>query len=528
MGNFARLACLALILLLLRLPVVSAAGPGASVPPTGPLVYHAYLLSGFFEYFPITAFANSTVVQYSTVSDTGVSTALMTAAQLSAFNSSSGVVSDSIAYKNGSMTSNAVGVGPGAYAVVVYAYGSPANLTVSISAFPNNPFAFGPLRSPEPSGIASFGLTNESGVDNPYSVASTDVIGLAAIDSLEALNSSADSVGVHPTGATLQLNSMLVVEAAAGNQVYWCQNTPDFVTSASQVSFADNVWNASLGGVLTNSSISSEGGLGTVSAFQENGTTLYFYATQGQNSTYSLPLGIALLINASVERGRGVLVQFGASVAGGALGTSRTEWFDNVTIGDPTATAAYFLTNGNYSTPQGMFYDTELVFGGEGNGEETYFPNMTASLGLYYANGTTPLLSTFPSYFSFGLDTKETADNLAMTYLGNGTSRVTTGAPNYVYLGSASGTTTAAAAEASLGFPSPTVTPTSTSTSVTSPSASTTTTQSATSSIPASGVPEFPLQAVAVGLVAVLTLTAYLTVRRRAIRKPPRVPAWAR
>ena len=479
----------------------------AAAPPTGPVVHPVYLSPGYYEYFPVDAFANDTLVGYSIVSNASVSTAFMTAVQFQDFNSSNGPVSNAIAYHNGTSVENTVKVNPGSYAVLVYAYGGTANVTLSVSIYPNNPLAYGQVLAPEPSGIASYGLTNKSGTDQPYAIASTDVIGLASISSLQALNSSASSVGANPSGATLQLNSMLVVdEEGSGSHVYWCQNAPDFVTAKSQISLSDNVWNASASGFLSNDSITSQGGGGYVSTYDENGSVQYYYAYDVSNSTYTLPLGLTLFMNATAEPGTGVLVQFGAQTTENLNGFgARTNWFDNVTVHDPGATDAYFATDGNYSTPIGTFYDTEFVFGGEGNGEATNFTNLAASLGLYYANGTSSTLSVFPSYFSFGQDTAESADNLRVTYLGNGEAGVSVGIPNYDYLGAASGNYSLLSVQTSLGFPGLT--------NYTSTTTASTTTESVVNT--PSGIPEFPYQVVAVTALVAVMVVAYLGVRGR-------------
>ena len=501
------------MLLLPLLLQVPAATMRSSAPPTGAVVYPVQLASGYYEYFAVDAFANSTLVQYSMRSNASVTAAFMTAGQFHDFNDSNGPVSNSIAYHNGTSADEILRVGPGSYTVLVYAYGGAANLTLSLAVFPNNPLGYGPVSAPEPSGIVSFGLANSSGVDSPYAVASTAVVGFASIASMTALNSSASSVSVNPSGVTLQLNSMLVVdEGSSGSQVYWCQNTPDFVTAASQVALSDNVWNASTSGILSNATITSQGGGGYVSKLEQNGTDQYFYAVVVANSTYTLPLGVVLLMNATAEPGTGVAVQFGARMTADVLGTPSTDWFDNVTIHDPSVTSAYFLTDGNYSTPIGTFYDTELVFGGEGNGEATTFTGMAASLGLYHSNGTATEMSAFPSYFSFGRDTQEAAYNLKMSYLGNGEAAVSTGAPNYDYLGQASGTYSMASVEASLGFPGLV---NGTSTSTTAATAVTLTQGSASTSANQNGIPEFSFRPeTAAGFVALAAL-AYLLVRRR-------------
>ena len=495
-----------------------ASTQGQIAAPSKSLEYPFILASGYYVYFPVDAFANATVVQYSLMSNASISTAFMTSAQLQDFNSSQGTISNSITYQNGTSSSRTLRVRPGSYDLLAYAYDGTANGTVSLTVFPNNPFSSGPLTAPEPSGIATYGIANQSGIDTPYTVVSTDVIGLAVISSLDAYNSTAESVGTNPSGATLQLNSVLVVdERGGGSQVYWCQNTPDFVTSAFQVALADNVWNYSADGFLSNGSITSQGGGGFVSTFQQNGMTEYYYAYGETNSSYSLPLGIVLLVNATAEPGTGVLVQFGAKTTGSGLGTN---WFDNVTIHDPTVRSAYFLTSGNSTTPIGSFYDTELVFAGEGNGETTDFTHLSASLGLFYANGTSASVNAFPSYFSFGQDTAESADNLRMSYLGNGEVHVSVGTPNYDYLGAASESFTLSAAESSLGFPgSSNVTSTSNTGRMTTAISSVTTTQGS-----GNGIPEFPIDALMTTALVVLIIFSYLLARRQsdAARKAAR------
>jgi thermopsin len=508
------IACLLLMPLLIQGPALVVRGSNsASASSQFPFI----LPPGYFTYFPVDAFANVTIVHYSLTSNTSVSTAFMTSAQFQDFNSSDGLLSNSVTYQNGTESDRTLRVTVGSYDVLVYAYGRTANASLDLAVFPNNPLSFGRLPPPEPTGIASYGLTNQSGIDAPYAIASTDVIGVASVSSINAYNSTAESAGENPSGATLQLNSVLVVdEKGGGTQAYWCQNTPDFVTSASQVALADNVWNYSASGFLSNDSITSEGGGGYVSTFLQNGTTEYYYAYGESNSSYSLPLGLVLLINATAEPGTGVLVQFGAWLTGGTLGArTGTDWFDNVTIHDPTATGAYFFTAGNYTTPLGTFYDTELVFGGEGGGEATNFMQLGANLGLFYANSTNDRVNTFPSYFSFGLDTAEAADNVMVRYLGNGTARVSVGTPNYDYLGAASGSFSLASVESALGI---TGSPTKSSSSTTEGTTSTYTATSSASST-GSGIPVFPYQAAAVAVFVVLVLFSYLVVRKNVLAR---------
>ncbi len=486
--GWTRCILLLLLPLLLHTPVL-----GPPVLPSGSAESPVVLAPGYYVYFPVDAYMNGTVVSYSLTSNASVTTAFLTSTQLADFGS--GQIFNSVTYHNGSSDSQTLWINTGSYDILIYAYDGSANATLSLTVYPNNPLGFGPLAPPEPSGIATYGITNQSGTDVPYAVASTGVVGVAVVSALDAYNATAGSVGANPSGATLQLNSMLVVEEHGGtSQVYWCQNTPDFVTAASQVALADNVWNSSASGFLSNESITSEGGGGYVSTFQQQGATEYYYAYERSNSTYSLPLMIALSMNATAVPGTGVLVQFGAQMSN-VVGT---DWFDNATIHDPSVTYAHFFTAGNYTTPTGNFYDTELVFGGEGGGESTTFTQLSAGLGLYYANGTSVSLNAFPSYFSFGQDTAESAANLAVQYLGEGRAKVSVGTADYAYLGAASGRFSLQAVESLLAPPGTN----STTLSKSSPSAG------------GSGVPEFPYQFAGAVILAALVSLAYLGARK--------------
>ena len=500
---------LVVLVLFIALLLWSPPPPGrVSRLPSGAPQFSFVLPPKYFQYFTIDSFANSTVIRYTLSSNTTVSIAFMTLAQLQSFNSSKTGVSDSLFYQNGTTSQESLRAAPGSYALVAYSGGKTANVTLAYQVYPDNPFVDGPLASPQPTGIASFGLYNKSSIDSPYAVRSTDVIGMAEISALQAYNATAGTAQVNLSGATLQLNAMLVVNEKDGtSEVYWCQNTPDFVTAASQVAMADNVWKYSTSGLLNNSTVTSQGGLGYVSSFQQYGTTEYAYVYEGSNSTYSLPVGLVLLVNETAEPGTGVLVQYGDRYFGGG-----SSWFDNVTIHDPTVQSSYFLTSGNDTTPIGLPYDTELVFGGEGNGEATNFTRMSSTLGLFFTNGSSTSMSAFPSYFSFGGETEEAADNLRVSYSGDGLAQVSVGTPNYYYLGSASGSYSLAGVESAISASVSTTS--STSASSTSSSTASTSTSSALTAIR----PSFIVAVVPVIAVVILALGIRRVSRRRAAK----------
>ena len=421
-------------------PLFAAATPPSSSLPLG---YSVVLPPGYFYDIPVESFSNATTLIYQVTSNVTISTSLMTSSQFNLFNESTGEITNAVFSSNGTSSQNSFHIPQSTTDYLVfYEDTNTANMTYSVEILPDNPFQLGQLPAPEALGVASYGLYNNSGSLVSYQISTDEVVGAAGISALAAHNATAGESGSNISGATLQLNAVLVVqENGGGQQVYWCQNTPDFVTATGEIALVDNVWNYSVSGLLGNDTVTSQGGLGYVYSFESNGTTGYYYSNSPTNSSYSLPLGLALVMNESAIPGTGVLVQMGARTFWNGTATdSPTDWFDNVTVHDTNIQSAYFLVSGNATTPADGFYDAELVFGGEGNGESTTFTQMNSTLGLYYSPGTGGPLQSFPSLLSVGVATGESADNLHVSYAGDGLSSVSVGTPNYSYLGLSSGT----------------------------------------------------------------------------------------
>lgn len=453
------------------------------------------LPGGYFVPIEIDSLSNNSWLAYQVQSNLSISIALMNSGQFNTYNNSqTDDISNSITYTNGTTAEGDLQVSFGPYFLVLFNGGSlVANVSFTYITYPFTPYVAGPLEPPEPMGLASFGLYNVSNSAVPYSIETSAVVGAANITSIQAYNSSAPQVNDTVSGATLQLNALLVAENNDSQQVYWIQNTPDFVTNASQVSYNDNAWNNSdLIGPLSNQSVSSPNGPDVFPTGSTN-ESAYYYAYGTNNYTYALPFDADLLLNESVISGQSVVAQLGMQILrnGSVTASAPITWFDNITLSDPGVQKAYYLVDGNDSTPVGSFYDAELVFGGEGNLEATSFTHMNATLGLYYFNSSTAQLSPFPSYYSFGGDTGESADNLHVTYLGNGTAQVGLGTPNYAYLGTIS------------------------SIASTSSSSRTTTTSSSLISSYSSGASEFTWDYFLVLIPAVLLSGALVVLRRR-------------
>jgi len=400
-----------------------------------------------YQGFEVDSFSLNTTVTYAVASSAPISVALMTGAQYDAWqNNVTDPISNSITYKNGTGVQNTLAIQPGQYFLVFYAYQSRAFVQFGYQVYPSTPYSYGPVASPLASGIASFGISNSSGTVSSYEVRTSQIVGTAKISSFQVDTANASQYGVNTSGASLQLNAMLVVNDAGSlsQKVYWVQNVPDFVTAASKVSFGDEIWNNTDNtGFLSNQTITStnvqNGGFVYQSGTggQSGGPNLYAFVMN--NASYVLPFDFGLLAKAAVLPKTGVLVQLGYRLlSNGTTVSSSTNWFDNVTIVDPSAQTAYFDVSGNSTTPTGHYYDAELVFAGEGNLESAYFTQLNATLGLFYQNATSGALSSFPTYYGFGGDTGEAASNLVVTYT-NGLAHLSPGdTPNYSYLGSAS------------------------------------------------------------------------------------------
>jgi thermopsin len=374
-----------------------------------------------------------------------------------------------------------------------------------------------------PTGIAAYGVTNESGVPLPYFVASSSVMGLANITTIQAYNATAaKAAGLNdPYMASLQLNLILAVRNSDGSlYVYWPQNVPTFYTDKHMVQLSNNVLNMTGDGAwLSNSTITSPDGL--VTEYNNSGSVQYYYGDYLKSPvfSYALPFEFALLMNESVVPGQGVLLSMGFQVManGTAVQGEPIYWFDNITIHDPSVSQASFVVSGYRYTPVGAssflgsYYDAELVFGGGGNGEVVQFTELSCALGLFYYSDTQHGYTAFPSYYSFGSDTAEATTNVHVDYAGGGYAALSTGVPDYTYLG--------------LGSSMPAGAPTSTVTTPTTQASTltqSTATFSPTTQVPAPA-PAYTGDAVLAGVIitVVVLVSVFLIVRRRPLPPPP-------
>lgn len=299
-----------------------------------------------------------------------------------------------------------------------------------------------------PIGIASYGLNNTlNNSIKTYQINTSEVVGIANISSIRAYN--AMPLNMSKYGASLQLNVMMAGYNTNGKELtYWLQDMVRFNTSSNTFYIIDNIWNRS----LPNLNMTKVYGNGNLSIF--NHIKFYSFSFPNYTMNYSLPIFIKLMI-----RTTGNKISFGYQIIKNNYcdyypnsftceslyfnatqlyfnTTSQFEiFYDNVTI--PNLSNYSILVTPYYHTPAmrinsssyygDNYYDAELIFGGEGNGENTTFTSMNATLQLFYnQNGT---LTTFPTYYTFGRDTSEGTYNL-YTIIKNGIGYVAIGSLN--------------------------------------------------------------------------------------------------
>ena len=255
------------------------------------------------------------------------------------------------------------------------------------------------LTRPLPTGIADYGLKINNGVISPYIEKIKSVIGAVEINKLLAYNSTPPA-GISHYSASIQLNVVLQVNTIGGSQQLWLQNVIQIYTNNDSYRFVDNIWNfTGKISILSNSSVKGNG----IVYVTNNGNDYYAYGTNF--STLLIPSLKYLLINTSYTS-QGPMISFGyMNQSGSAI------WYDNVTILIPNTLSAYILVDGYNFTAGGLAYDAELILGGGGNGEFTFFNESNVELAMIYQylNGT---LAPPKFLFPFGLDTEESADNL--------------------------------------------------------------------------------------------------------------------
>ncbi len=279
---------------------------------------------------------------------------------------------------------------------------------------------------PNPIGIASYGISDISGNHVPYVVEAKEVMGNADIKNISVANLPYIE-NPSPQGASIQLNAMLNVISGNKSYQYWLQNVASLNLKNSKYNIYSNIWNDTQRDAnITSDSITFNNGyIGSINTTL-NGVVKKesYYGSNSEpylSSSIKYPLIFSPVIKIS-NSSSGPVVSFGYYSKGGYY------FYNNVTINIPNS-SAYIEVNPYIRTGSYNLFDVGLIFGGEYSGETAFFNGMNSTESLYYySNGS---WNEFPSLYTFGVNTEESAINLTTQVLKNGTIETTTGRPNY-------------------------------------------------------------------------------------------------
>lgn len=318
------------------------------------------------------------------------------------------------------------------------------NLLKSGPQAPGQTVGVGYTSNPAPMGIGDFGLGT-----SPYAYNTSHFAGSLTLSAANGTFPGAYYFITPPraTGGSynspyyfgIQLNTVTSNISVPGNDhtSFWTQNV--ITLNGNWITFEDNVWNF------------SNGALNPGSILSGNGTGIYpvFYYDYGPSVALRFPVTINLYNNVSVVN-HDDQVTFGYRVVDSA-GTFHGV-YDTVVFNNPNAPAnppftPAFQVSGKYTTPLGLDYDSELVFGGPGGGSNAVLNNITGTETLQYSNLTSGGWKSVPSAYDFGADTGETAIGVAETWSPGGIVGLSAG-PSLLYGLWGARTSTAAASGA--------------------------------------------------------------------------------
>ena len=254
-----------------------------------------------------------------------------------------------------------------------------------------NPLAYYSAE-PAPMGIADFGV----GSSGAYQYSTNSSLGILSIGSLSVRNSTGNEA------LSIQLNVNLEFTSANQAFVYWIQDVAQLDSNNNTIFFFNNIWNFSAPNSEIRSGLSGSGQIYVPPGYYFDEAPL---SAPGNMVTLSYPRVVELEVNSSVNALQQPQLRFAYNDGYG------WEVYDEVTF-----TAARHLTSlpgfvvdGTSYNPLHLFYDAELILGGQENGWSTNDVSSDVKMQLEYWNGNN-YQQVFNAY-NFGSDTGETIGN---------------------------------------------------------------------------------------------------------------------
>ena len=256
---------------------------------------------------------------------------------------------------------------------------------------------------PAPMGIADFGINPHD--NSAYIYSTTSFLGRAFISSLSTKEGSSDY------GASIQLNVVLKFKVGSVIYAYWLQDVAQIDTPSHVFSFLDNIWNLTTYNTISPMASSGISGKGQISPYDS--TTFYWDRpasnAPGNDIALTYPATIFFQINSTTSGGK-PMVEFSYN---DGHGWQLYDWVIFKT-GPGAITDWNIIVDGSQYTPTGwMFYDAELVLGGEYGGIHTTDYSSDVDFFLDYYNGHN--MEGISSAYDFGSSTGEAISNVVET-----------------------------------------------------------------------------------------------------------------
>jgi len=239
---------------------------------------------------------------------------------------------------------------------------------------------------PAPIGISDYGIVYHSSPYpserwSGYSLNTSEVVGNATIYSLSVND---PDLGSLRHTAQLQLNVVLRIATAHGNQSYWLQNVAIFETNETTVNFGDEIWN-----VTSRPSVLNSGRLTGVGGMYGNQSTGTYYGVLSRpmpGLSYVLPIRLEMITNVTKAYEGSTTIDFGYQVFNGSsLSVLGRTVYDRVSLGVDGMESAAIEVNGFEHAPE-IYYNAELVFTGGPSTANVAFESMNSTIALQYVS----------------------------------------------------------------------------------------------------------------------------------------------
>ncbi|BCU67803.1 thermopsin [Sulfolobales archaeon HS-7] len=249
-----------------------------------------------------------------------------------------------------------------------------------------------------PRGISFLGI----GKKGPCYVKTDQVKGVVKVYRLSAISKFKSNTTEN--AVSFELNAVLTYWNDNRQYALWIQDVSQYNMGGS-IEFWDNIWNmsapkAGVRGVVGNGLI----------CYNE-GVSFYFDSASGYPGGFvgvKEPFSVSLMMNVSNSSKGCPVIYFWYNDGHGWIN------YDQVTVRNAPRSSNISITiNGNEYTPDGLYYDLELVMGGVDDGACANVSNSEVELSICYFNGHNfqePI-----NTYNFGVDTAETVSNVKVS-----------------------------------------------------------------------------------------------------------------